>query len=143
MLGEKIIPGVKEAIEYLQAKDKGMKLITNNSFRTESDWDSVFENVDLDFRSEDVVFPTKAVVTYLQQLKFDKKVFVVGPPRMRKQFEESGLDVYKYKPVSKLIPTNNSYTNVNYHLLFSVNNSVNCMTLKITHWTIQKSALWS
>ncbi|XP_017778574.1 PREDICTED: 4-nitrophenylphosphatase-like [Nicrophorus vespilloides] len=102
LLGEDIIPGVKDSVNSMKEMGKEIKLITNNSFRTTREWNEIFEDVELEFTSHDVIFPTKAVIHYLQAKKFNKKAFVLGQPAMVEELKEYGIGVYDYKDCPKL-----------------------------------------
>ncbi|XP_017778577.1 PREDICTED: phosphoglycolate phosphatase 2-like [Nicrophorus vespilloides] len=117
LLGEDLIPGAKESINCMKEMGKEIKLITNNSFRTTREWDDIFEDVDLDFTSDDVIFPTKAVINYLKGKNFNRKVFVLGQPAIVEELNNFNIEVYDYKDCGYL----NHITDLEEHIQDDLN----------------------
>ncbi|EDW75230.1 uncharacterized protein Dwil_GK20059 [Drosophila willistoni] len=88
------IPGTGEAINALKKAGKGIKFVSNNSFRTDEQYMEKFEHIgakgiNID---DDVVHPVKTMVRYLNKHKPGERVYSLMSLEANETLRKRGID---------------------------------------------------
>ncbi|ODV77754.1 p-Nitrophenyl phosphatase [Suhomyces tanzawaensis NRRL Y-17324] len=92
-LGETLIPGMVEAIEYLESKGKKVVFVTNNSSKSRDEYVEKFHRLGFKSFRKQQVYPTcYAAVSNLDQLGVQPgaKVWVLGDAGIMHELKEGG-----------------------------------------------------
>ena len=91
-LGNNPIEGAFEALEYIRSHGRKFCFLTNNSSRANITYREKLKRV-FDFQaSEDEVYTSaQATCMFLKNKHFGKKVFLLSPPDVGKEFEAFGI----------------------------------------------------
>lgn len=57
------------------------------------DFKKKLTNIGIECASDDIVYPTLAIIDFLKSMDFDKKVYVIGTRAMKQELQEGGLNV--------------------------------------------------
>jgi len=90
----KLIPGVKETILYLEKTGKKVFYLTNNSVFGPEGFAKKLSSLGLKTDSSKVTCASEFLLFYLKEKKI-KKIFVVGEDELRKFLEENGMEITK------------------------------------------------
>ncbi|KAF2896187.1 hypothetical protein ILUMI_09990, partial [Ignelater luminosus] len=85
------ITGVKESLEKLQKCGKHIQFVSNHiGLSTE-----MFKKRLPDFKvnSEDLIYPTLAMIDYLKFINFNREIFVIGESEMKNDLKAAGFDL--------------------------------------------------
>lgn len=90
-IGETLIPGARDFLDYL--KDRGIcfYFLTNNSSRSKSDYVKKLNGMGIAIQEEDIILSTDGVIYFLAEKKI-RHIYVVGTKSMREMFVEAGFD---------------------------------------------------
>lgn len=93
-LDTKVIPGVLEAIEYLESKKKRIIYVTNNSSQSREDYVKKFKKLGFNGVTKDKIYPASyAAAIYLKEiikLEEGSKVWVLGDSGIGNELKETG-----------------------------------------------------
>ncbi|OMJ30069.1 Phosphoglycolate phosphatase 2 [Smittium culicis] len=95
-LGSKLIPGVKESIEYLKCKGKKLIFITNNSSVSRADYVKKFAKFGIEVDESNIFGSSFATAVYLKEVaNFDpeKFVFAIGGKGISDELESQGIKI--------------------------------------------------
>lgn len=92
-LGNQLINGARELLDYLVEKKKTIFFITNNSTRSQQDYVAYFEQWGIAVSEE--MFMTAGVLTaeYFKKNLFDKKIFLMASSELTEEFAKRGLHI--------------------------------------------------
>merc|ERR1712147_48830 len=76
--GDSLIDGVPETIDMLKSMGKQLFFITNNSTKSRAGYLKKFTSLGLNITAENIFSSSFAAAAYLESIKFDGKVYVVG-----------------------------------------------------------------
>jgi HAD superfamily hydrolase (TIGR01457 family) len=97
-LGDKLLPGAKEILAYLDEISVPFFLLTNNSSRSKTDYVKKLEKFGLDI-PEERIFPSgEATAIYLSKQKQGARLYVVGTPSLEKEFTSYGFQLVEEDP---------------------------------------------
>ena len=79
-LGDSVIEGVPETLDFLRSQGKQLVFVTNNSTKSRAGYLKKFTGLGLDVKAEEIYSSSYAAAAYLEATSFpkDKKVYVVG-----------------------------------------------------------------
>jgi HAD superfamily hydrolase (TIGR01457 family) len=92
-LGNSVIKGAEQAIEYLRARGKGVVFITNDPRSSPREYAEKLQSMGIAAESRDVITSVMAVVYYLKKnfAPVGKTAFVVGTASMKEEISKAGL----------------------------------------------------
>lgn len=90
-LGEKWIEGAKEFLQKLEASGRNYVFLTNNSSKNAAVYVEKLHRMGWDVPEEKIITSGQATIFYLQQNFSGKKVFLLGNPLLREEFEQAGI----------------------------------------------------
>ncbi len=97
-LGEKLLPGAKEILAYLNDENVPYFLLTNNSSRSKMDYVDKLAKFGLEI-PEEKIFPSgEATAIYLTKQKPKARLYVVGTPSLEKEFTSHGFELVEEEP---------------------------------------------
>ena len=80
--GNRILPGVVEFIDWLQANDKGYLFLTNNSSRSVQHYVEKLGRLGLHVGEDKILTSGQAAAQYLKREYPGKRVFLLGNPSL-------------------------------------------------------------
>lgn len=87
----KPIEGAADAINFLKSRQKRVRFISNNCSMKFDDFKKKLANIGIECNSDDIVYPTLAIIDLLKSMDFNKKVYVIGTRAMKQELQEGGL----------------------------------------------------
>lgn len=90
-LGQKLLPGAKEFIDYLKESDRDFLFITNNSSKDSTYYVEKMCHLGIDCDATNVLTSGDATISYLNNLKPKARVFLMGTPELRRDFQKFGF----------------------------------------------------
>jgi HAD superfamily hydrolase (TIGR01457 family) len=97
-VGDKLIKGAAEIIEYLRERGTPYYFLTNNSSRSRSDYVQKLAVLGLPIPDEKIFSSGEATAIYLQQKHPGAKIFLVGTPSLEKEFLGYGFELTEGDP---------------------------------------------
>lgn len=90
-LGDKLLPGALEFMEYLRENDLDYLFLTNNSSKHAGIYAQKIHNLGFDVPEERIFTSGEATTIYLTEQKQGAKVYLVGTQALEDEFERSGF----------------------------------------------------
>lgn len=100
-LGNIVIPGSPEFLEYLISKGKRVIILTNNSSRSRRYLIDKFRRMGFaSVTEEHVVTPAAIITELLKSKKFpgNKSVYLIGSPGLHEELKEAGIECFGHGP---------------------------------------------
>lgn len=97
-LGEQWIDGAKEFLHKIEASGRRYLFVTNNSSKNAQVYVEKLHKMGLDITKEQIVTSGQATIACLQKEFTGKKVFLLGNPLLRAEFEEAGIVLEEGSP---------------------------------------------
>ena len=118
--GMEPIPGAKEFISYLKAKNIPFAMLTNNSSSSRSHYLRKLTDMGFDVGMENILTSSTATILHLQAHCEGKAVYPLGTPQFMEELQEAGILVSDTAPIVLLaFDRTITYEKINraYHLL--------------------------
>ncbi|MCX7781700.1 MAG: HAD-IIA family hydrolase [Negativicutes bacterium] len=90
-LGNRLLPGSLEFIEYLRATGRDFLFLTNNSSKTAPYYAEKLGRMGLECKPDDVLTSGEATTCYLHAIKPGARVFLLGTPELEREFSQAGF----------------------------------------------------
>ncbi|MHA1577914.1 MAG: HAD-IIA family hydrolase, partial [Candidatus Thorarchaeota archaeon] len=97
-LGDKLLPGAQDFLEYLDEKKVPYYFLTNNSSRSRADYVEKLNRLGLKTPSEKIFSSGEATAIYLKKQKGGTRIFLVGTPSLEHEFTEHGFQLVQVDP---------------------------------------------
>ncbi|AEE95378.1 HAD-IIA family hydrolase [Mahella australiensis] len=98
-LGNRLLPGAMEFIDFLKATGRDYLFLTNNSSKSAAFYADKIRRMGLNDITGDKVFTSgQATAIYLKRQNKGRRVFLVGTQYLRQELEEYGLIVVDDEP---------------------------------------------
>jgi HAD superfamily hydrolase (TIGR01450 family) len=91
-LGDSLIPGAKDFLDFLNQKNILTYFLSNNSSRSKRDYVKKLHNLGVSLNEERIILSTDGVIEYLLE-KNIAHIYVVGTESMKEMFIDAGLHV--------------------------------------------------
>jgi HAD superfamily hydrolase (TIGR01450 family) len=91
-MGNALIPGAKEFLEYLKAEGIFFYFLSNNSSRSKADYVTKLSTLGILTNEEWIILSTDGVIAFLLEKKI-KDLYVVGTKSMQEMFTKEGFDI--------------------------------------------------
>eukprot|EP00227_Mantoniella_beaufortii_P016858 CAMPEP_0197591582 /NCGR_PEP_ID=MMETSP1326-20131121/13793_1 /TAXON_ID=1155430 /ORGANISM="Genus nov. species nov., Strain RCC2288" /LENGTH=351 /DNA_ID=CAMNT_0043157103 /DNA_START=19 /DNA_END=1074 /DNA_ORIENTATION=- len=89
--GDKLIEGVSDTIDMLRGMGKRLIFVTNNSTKSRAGYLKKFTDLGLTITAEEIFSSSFAAAAYLDSIKFDKKVYVIGETGILEELDNVGI----------------------------------------------------
>ncbi|XP_028179551.1 4-nitrophenylphosphatase-like [Ostrinia furnacalis] len=86
------LPGSGEFFEKIKQHGKSVHYVSNNSLRTQENYEGKFKAAGIENGFEKLTIPSTAIAEYLKSIKFSKKVYCVACPQTIKILEANGFE---------------------------------------------------
>ncbi|UCE40313.1 MAG: HAD-IIA family hydrolase [Candidatus Aminicenantes bacterium] len=96
-MGDALIPGAKEFLNYLTDLGIIFYFLSNNSSRSKSDYVTKLSNLGISTSEEGIILSTDGVIAFLMEKKI-KDLYVVGTKSMQEMFIQEGFDIASPSP---------------------------------------------
>ena len=97
-LGNNILPGSLDLIEYLKDSGRDFLFLTNNSSKDAAYYAAKLEKMGLACSLTDILTSGEATVRYLKTIHDKARVYVLGTPELEAEFTHSGFLLTPDKP---------------------------------------------
>jgi HAD superfamily hydrolase (TIGR01457 family) len=97
-LGDRLLPGAKEFLAYLEAHKIPFYFITNNSSQTRSQYTAKLNQLGIFVDDEQIFTSGEATALYLKRKNPGARLFVVGTPSLEEEFQTCGFTLVEDIP---------------------------------------------
>jgi 4-nitrophenyl phosphatase/NagD protein len=97
-LGDRLLPGVTDIVAYLDGLDLPYFFLTNNSSLSREDYVTKLEALGLLMPPEKIITSGEATAIYLSKQTPGAKIYLVGTPSLKKEFEGFGFELTDSDP---------------------------------------------
>ncbi|XP_059617941.1 uncharacterized protein LOC132262631 [Phlebotomus argentipes] len=87
------IPGTGETLNTLDALGKKIIYMSNNSIRTEKNYEDKVTKIGFKFERENLVHPIAAIIRYLKKINFQGLIYMIGTTYTKTLVREAGFRV--------------------------------------------------
>ncbi|MEI6290128.1 MAG: HAD-IIA family hydrolase [Chloroflexota bacterium] len=116
-LGENLIEGALEFIEYLKKKNKTFLFLTNNSSKNRTQYAEKIRRLGLHIRDEDVLTSGEASSIFISDKYSNPKIFLAGTESLEEEFIKANFTLVQENPDLVLLGFD---TNLNYQKLWKL-----------------------
>ena len=96
-LGENLLPGAKEFLEYLSREGIKCFFLSNNSSRSKKDYVKKLSSLGIKSDEESIILSTDGVLAYLRDLGV-REIYTVGTQSMQEMFTQAHIKADSKKP---------------------------------------------
>jgi HAD superfamily hydrolase (TIGR01450 family) len=96
-MGEALIPGARDFLQYLEKKGIFFYFLSNNSSRSKSDYVKKLSGLGITTGEDRIILSTDGVIEFLKEKKI-KDLYVVGTKSMQTTFIQHGFDIASTSP---------------------------------------------
>jgi len=97
-LGDKLLPGAKDLLTYLNQVGRPYYFLTNNSSRSRVDYSTKLAKYGLEMPVEKIFSSGMATAIYLKKQKPGARVYLVGTPSLEEEFQDYGFELVEDDP---------------------------------------------
>lgn len=97
-LGENLLPGAREFLDYLNDQDIPYYFLTNNSSRSRPEYSAKLKRLGLPVQDEQIFTSGEATAIYLKKIKPEARLYVVGTPSLEAEFRTQGFELVQESP---------------------------------------------
>lgn len=97
-LGERVLPGARELLNWLIEQRIPYFLLTNNSSRSSRDYFAKVQRLGLPVGEQQIFTSGEATAIFLNRHYFEKRVYVVGTPSLESEFVAHGIHLRDTNP---------------------------------------------
>ena len=97
-LGDHLLPGAMELLEYLDDKSRPYYFLTNNSSRSRVDYAKKLAGYGIQASEEKIFSSGMATAIYLKKQKPGARIYLVGTPSLEEEFRNFGFELVEEEP---------------------------------------------
>ncbi|MDD4601972.1 Acid sugar phosphatase [bioreactor metagenome] len=97
-LGQKLLPGAVEFLQYLKSSGRQYLFLTNNSSKNSQSYAKKLQGLGIPASETDVMTSGDATTLYLKSVKPGARVFLLGTPDLEHDFTRQGFILTKEQP---------------------------------------------
>ena len=90
-LGQNLLPGAREFMSYLKESGREFLFLTNNSSKDSSHYVKKMTNLGIPCDADHVLTSGDATAIYINNLKPQARVYLMGTPELQHEFEQAGI----------------------------------------------------
>ncbi len=98
VLGERLLPGAREFLDYLRGQGIGFHFLTNNSSRHGGQYAQKLQQLGLEVSAEQIFTSGEATAIWLARQKPAARLYVVGTPALEEEFRAHGFVLTEDNP---------------------------------------------
>ncbi len=102
-LGNRIIPGAIEFINYLKSSNRKFLFFTNNPTKDAEQYQKKLERLGIQVSKEHILTSGMATIEFLKRNTHYKNLFTVAPPSFEKELIRAGFNLVQENPDAVLI----------------------------------------
>ncbi|XP_055371380.1 uncharacterized protein LOC129605563 [Condylostylus longicornis] len=91
--GKTPIENSGKGINLLQAANKRIGYISNNSGRSDQEYEEMFRACDINFDLNNLCHTVKNITSYLKHNKFEGKIYAIGSKSLHEELKSAGFEV--------------------------------------------------
>jgi len=92
-LGNKLIDGALEFIEKIKSQDKLYFFLTNNSSKSQVDYQQKLKGMGLIVSTEQIITSGQVTASYIKEKNKEARVYLVGTPSLNQEFKNLNLRI--------------------------------------------------
>ena len=112
-IGDELIAGADDLINYLLQEDKKIYFLTNNSSKSKKEYVKKLANFDINVHEDNIVLSTDSLIEYLNS-QHVKKIYVLGTEACKQYLRDKNFDLDSAEPEYIIITYD---TEINYSKL--------------------------
>lgn len=97
-LGDQLLPGAAELVDYLNQQGKAHFFLTNNSSRSRKDYVEKLARYGLEVPLDQIFSSGMATAIYLRKKQPGAKIYLVGTPSLEEEFYDYGFQLVSEDP---------------------------------------------
>jgi 4-nitrophenyl phosphatase len=97
-LGDRLLPGAAEVVDFLQRKGTPFYFLTNNSARARGDYAAKLCRLGLNIEEAAIFTSGEATALYLQRMHAGARLCVIGTPSLEQEMVDHGFTLEVAKP---------------------------------------------
>lgn len=97
-LGQKLLPGALDFLEYLHSSGRQYLFLTNNSSKNRHSYVKKLQSLGIKASGEQVLTSGEATALYLKAVKPRARIFLLGTPDLEQDFTENGFILTEHQP---------------------------------------------
>lgn len=97
-LGDQLLPGARELLDFLEERSRAYFFLTNNSSRSREDYVKKLAGYGLNTPAERIFSSGMATAIYLRDQKPGARIYLVGTPSLEEEFRSYGFDLVDEDP---------------------------------------------
>lgn len=97
-LGQRLLPGAKEFLEYLTTSGRKYVFLTNNSSKNKQSYVNKLTALGLPADIEQILTSGEATALYIKTLKPNARIFLLGTPDLEQEFISHGFSLTESAP---------------------------------------------
>ncbi len=97
-LGDRLLPGARELMAYLDQNSRTYYFLTNNSSKSRADYSRKLTGFGLSAPEDKIFSAGMATAIYLKKQKPGARIFLVGTPSLEEEFRAYGFELVEEDP---------------------------------------------
>jgi HAD superfamily hydrolase (TIGR01457 family) len=97
-LGDRLLPGALEFFAYLRSTGRDFLFLTNNSSRHAESYAKKLAHLGIACQAGNILTSGEATASYLNTLKKNARVFLLGTPELEEEFRQQGFTLTEESP---------------------------------------------
>jgi len=97
-LGGRLLPGVKEFLQFLKERGKKFLFLTNNSSKSVNEYVEKLRGLGVDIEPANILISSQVTADYIKSLNNGKRIFLLGTKGFRKELEKRNLKMVETDP---------------------------------------------
>lgn len=102
-LGDELLPGAAEFLDFCRATGRKFTFLMNNSSRSKSDYVAKLARLGVTVTEREVYTSGDATLAYLAENGFSRKLLLIGTPSLEAQFEAAGYETAAKDPAAVVL----------------------------------------
>ncbi|MGI6091871.1 MAG: HAD-IIA family hydrolase [Veillonellaceae bacterium] len=97
-MGQNLLPGALEFLQYLKSSGRQYLFLTNNSSKNKLSYVKKLQGLGIPATSDEVMTSGEATALYLNSVKPDARVYLLGTPDLEQEFADQGFTLTAEQP---------------------------------------------
>ncbi len=97
-LGDRLLPGVHEFLQFISERKTQYYFLTNNSSRSRNDYADKLHSLGLEISTEHIITSGEAAASTLASRDEGARIYLVGTPSLQREFLDHGFELSDEDP---------------------------------------------